>query len=357
MAGALTSMKSFEKFLKANYSEILYQLVITLVLFIFFSHSREGTESVSFSALFAPYKIAFFGNYLTGVVVINYILLPFLYYKNKPFSFAASVVFLLAVIVLVDEYFLERLYFPETRGTYFPGVAFTIIETLPLILIFVLFKLAWDFNRKQRELDRLKSLVQESEIKFLKSQVNPHFLFNNLNNLYAKALKQSPKTPEIILELSSVLRFMLYDSKEAYIPLSREIEHLKNYTSLYVLQIENRGDVRFDTDLTSSQFLIPPLLLVVFVENAFKHSTGSQSADIRIEIALSVSQEGQLTFICKNNYSSEYQADQTASGIGLENVKMRLKLLCSDKHQLKIAKDEEIFEVSLQMQLKPLGTP
>src|SRR5690606_25564746 len=116
----------------------------------------------------------------------------------------------------VDEYFLERVYFPEIRGTYFPGVAFTIIETLPLILIFVLFKLAWDFNRKQRELDRLKSLVQESEIKFLKSQVNPHFLFNNLNNLYAKALKQSPKTPEIILELSSVLRFMLYDSKEAY---------------------------------------------------------------------------------------------------------------------------------------------
>src|SRR5690606_22740068 len=124
----------------------------------------------------------------------------FLYYKKKPFFFAASVLALLVIVVLLDEYFLEQIYFPDTRGSHFPGVSFTIIETLPIILIFVLFKFVWDFYRKQREMDELKSLVQESEIQFLKSQVNPHFLFNNLNNLYAKALKNSPKTPTIILE-------------------------------------------------------------------------------------------------------------------------------------------------------------
>src|SRR5690606_41356503 len=119
----------------------------------------------------APYKLAFFGNYLMGAMVINYVLLPFLYYKKKPFFFAASVLALLVIVVLLDEYFLEQIYFPDTRGSHFPGVSFTIIETLPIILIFVLFKFVWDFYRKQREMDELKSLVQESEIQFLKSQV------------------------------------------------------------------------------------------------------------------------------------------------------------------------------------------
>ncbi len=349
-------MKPVKDIFNANYKEMLYQLVITIVMFIFFSENQEGTESATLHTIFAPYKVAFFSNYLLGAMVINYILLPVLYYRKKPVFFAISVLILLVMVVLVDELILEKIFFPETRGTYFPGVSFTIIETFPIILIFVLFKLAWDFSRKQRELDELKSLVQESEIQFLKSQVNPHFLFNNLNNLYAKALKNSPKTPDIILELSSVLRFMLYDSKESNISLSREIEHLKNYTSLYILQIENRGDVRFNTDLSSSQFIISPLLLVVFVENAFKHSTGSQSADIQILIEIKVTQEGQLNFVCENNYSSNHKADQSASGIGLENVKKRLRLLYPENHQLKIANDGEVFKIHLQMQLKPMGT-
>ena len=345
---------SLGNFFEHNYRELIYQLIIIMVVFIFFSHNQEGTEQVSFHSLFAPYKFAFYTNYLVGSLVINYLLLPFLYYKKKPLLFTLLVIIVLVLIVLVDEFVLEQIYFSDTRGTYFPGVSFTIIETLPIILIFVLFKLAWDFNRKQRELNELKSLVQESEIKFLKSQINPHFLFNNLNNLYAKALKNSPKTPNIILELSSVLRFMLYDSKENYITLSREFEHLKNYTSLYILQIENRGDVCFDTDLESDQFVISPLLLVVFVENAFKHSTGSQSGNIRISINTKVTKDGLLTFICENNYSTRYKANQTASGIGLENIKKRLKLLYPNKHDLSIVNEEDLFRVVLKLQLKPL---
>ncbi len=264
------------------------------------------------------------------------------------------VLMLLLMVILVDEFILEKLFYPFTRGTYFPGVLFTIIETLPIILIFVVFKFAWDFNRKQREVEELKSLVQESEIQFLKSQVNPHFLFNNLNNLYAKALKSSPKTPEIILELSSVLRFMLYESREDFIPFSRELEHLQSYTSLFVLQIENRGEVQFQTDLESNQFTISPLLLVVFVENAFKHGAGSQSKGIRIDISIQVTAVGQLSFVCANNHSPHYKARQSASGIGLENVKKRLQLLYPNQHRLSITDDGERFEVNLSMQLKPL---
>lgn len=349
-------MSYLTRFIRIHYYEILYQLTIVVVLFIFFSHNQEGTEQVSLPALFAPAKLAFFANYMLGAMVINYMLLPILYYKKKPLLFAVSVLTLLALIVLIDELFLEQIFFPDTRGTYFPGISYTIIETLPIILIFTVFKFAWDFHRKEREMDQLKSLAQESEIKFLKSQVNPHFLFNNLNNLYARALKNSPKTPGIILELSSVLRFMVYDSKKNNIPLSREMEHLKHYTSLYILQMENRGDVRFETELESAQFVISPLLLVIFVENAFKHSTSTQSADICILIKVRVTRKGWLTFVCENSYSREYQAICTDSGIGLENVRKRLQLAYPNQHKLNIINDGQTFKVDLQMQLKPLGS-
>ena len=347
-------MNSLKCFFREHYRELIYQTTITIVLFVFFSHNMEGTEKVSFEAIFAPYKFAFYSNYLIGAVIINYLLMPFLYYKKRPVLFIVSVLIVLVLIIFVDEFFLEQVYFPDTRGTHFPGIAFTIIETLPIILIFGVFKFGWDFHRKQRELDELKSLVQESEIQFLKSQVNPHFLFNNLNNLYAKALKNSPKTPSIILELASVLRFMLYDSKANYIPLSRELDHLKSYTSLFILQIENRGEVQFNVQMECDRFVISPLLLVVFIENAFKHSAGSQSADIQIGIDLHINSRGVLEFKCENNYSTEYRADQTASGIGLENVRKRLKLLYPNEHQLEISNSEGRFEVALKLLLKPL---
>lgn len=346
-------MNSLAQFFSNHYHEILYQLTIVVVLFIFFSHNQEGTEQVSMQALFASSKLAFFANYMMGAMVINYLLLPILYYKKKPFLFVVSVALLLVMVVLIDEFLLERIYFPDTRGTYFPGIPYTIIETLPIILIFTVFKFAWDFHRKEREVDQLKSLVQESEIKYLKSQVNPHFLFNNLNNLYSKALKNSPKTPGIILELSSVLRFMVYDSKEKDIALSREIEHLRHYTSLYNLQMENRGRVNFEVDLESDQFAISPLLLVIFVENAFKHSTRTQSAGICIQISVRVTSVGQLTFVCENSYSREYQTVEADSGVGLDNVRKRLLLVYPNNHKLNIANDGQTFKVDLQLQLKP----
>lgn len=122
----------------------------------------------------------------------------------------------------------------------------------------VAFKLAWDASVKQREVNELKDLIKESELQFLKSQINPHFLFNNLNNLYSYALDNSPKTPSIILELSSVLRYMLYDCKENFVPLAKEIKHLKNFTALNELQIEDRGSVRFETENLGGNYTIAP---------------------------------------------------------------------------------------------------
>jgi len=337
--------------LSPHIKEIVYQTVIILLLLVFFSFDLDETQNQSLQTLFKASKLAFFANYLIAAMIINYILLPVLYYRKRPLLFIAALSVLLTVVILIDELVLEQIFFPVTRGTHFPGVVFTLIETLPLIIVIVAFKLAWDSNRKQSELERVKGLMKESEIQFLKSQINPHFLFNNLNNIYAYAIENSPKTPSIILELSAVLRYMLYECNTNFVALTTEIQHLENYIALNKLQIENRGRIGFTKNIDNLCFSIPPLILIVFVENAFKHSAGSQTANIDVEISVQVSEEGKLTFLCKNNYSKHYQSPGLAKGIGLENVRKRLNLQYPAEHTLDIEDNGNIFMVKLMMQL------
>lgn len=338
-----------KRFLVKNYKEILYQFAVISVLFLFFSFVQDGTEKI------ASYKISFFLNYMVCAMVINYVLLPKLYYTKKMFYFFISIVVVVAMVIVIDEFVLEQIYFPDTRGTYFPGVLFTLVETLPVILIFVGFKFVWDFNIKQREIEQLKTLAQENELQYLKSQINPHFLFNNLNNLYAYAIDNSPKTPTIIVELSSVLRYMLYDCKENYVSLSKEINHLKNYTALNELRVEHNGTVGFNAVIASYHFTIAPLILTVFVENAFKYSTSSQSEDIFVDIHVEVSEKGVLVFKCKNSFLSESNNQNLAKGIGLKNVKKRLGILYPERHTLEISDKNNVYEIVLVLTLNSLS--
>lgn len=351
------TLKKIYQFIKKNYKEFITQLVVHLILFLFYSYNQDHTEIIYSSnrantALIYSYKISFFMNYAVAGLLINYILLPIFYYKKKFVLFFITVSLLIAGVILVDEFILEQIYFPTTRGAYFPGIPFTLIETLPLIIIFVGFKLAWDFNIKQSEIERLKVLVKESELQFLKSQINPHFLFNNLNNLYAYATENSPKTPSIILELSSVLRYMLYDCRENYVPISKEIAHLKNFTALNELQIEDRGTITFTNSIASLEFLIAPLILNVFVENAFKHSTASQSENIIVAIHINITNEGLLTFTCKNSFLPIQNTQNLSKGIGLVNVKKRLDLMYPSLHQLNINSIDNLYNVVLKINLK-----
>ena len=154
------------------------------------------------------------------------------------------------------------------------------------------------------------------------------------------------------MELSSVLRYMLYDCKEKYVALSKEIEHLKNFTKLNELQIEERGKVTFQTENIKAGYGIAPLILTVFIENAFKHSTASQTKDIIIDILIKVSETGMLEFECKNTFQHVTNTDNLSNGIGLKNVEKRLQLLYPDAHELVINNAGEVYQVHLKMQLK-----
>ncbi len=325
--------------------ELLLQFGLLILVFVFYTikhHDHRVTES----------EIAYFINYVTAAYVISYILLPKFFYKKKFLRFSLYLIIVLSFVIYIEEGIIEKIYFPTTRGKHFQNVIYGLGNCLPIITIITGFKFGWDAFLKQHELDTLKSEVHESELMYLKSQINPHFLFNNLNNLYAYALENSPKTPEIILELSSVLRYILYECKENYVPLTNEINHLNEFIKLSKLQLEERGEVLFSADVKSSSYMIAPLILPVFVENAFKHCTSSLSNNASINIDLNVLEDGKLDFICTNSYSEQSNTQNLSKGIGLENVKRRLELLYPHNYQLNINTKNDNYEVILQLQLK-----
>lgn len=330
--------------LRDSYKEIIFQVILNLIVFSFYSFERDSPG-------FETYQFWFYLNYALAALLINYLLLPRFYYRERYLLFTLCTLAVFTGVVVVEEMVLEKIFFPDTRGVSFQGSLYSLMAIFPVIIILSGFKFAWDALQKQQEVRALRASIEESELQFLKSQINPHFLFNNLNNLYSYAIENSPKTPSIILELSSVLRYMLYDCREQYVFLSKEIEQLENFTRLYQLQVEERGEVVFNAPDLKGDYHIAPLILIVFIENAFKHSQSCQSHNISIKIDIGISDEGWLEFRCRNNHQALHNTDHIPHGIGLENVRKRLRLLYPNKHQLSIKKQNERFEVYLRLKL------
>lgn len=329
---------------KKPYLEYLFLTVLIVVVFIFYSFDRRHPG-------INPIQIVFFLNFVAAALVISYILLPRYFYTKKYTQFILYFCIVIALVIFVEEGILEQIYYPDTRGRRFLGVFFNLLGCLPSITIICAFKFAWDLLEKQSEVENLKSTIQESELQFLKSQINPHFLFNNLNNIYSLSIENSPRTPEMILELSAFLRYMLYECKARYVPLEREIDQLANFVHLSQMQIEGRGEVKFEVGEINPGYQIAPLILMVFVENAFKHSSSSQADDISIEIKIWMTDDHKLHFLCKNNYLDQSNIHDLSQGIGLENVRKRLELIYPNAHKLVIAQTDGQFEVNLTMLL------
>ena len=299
-----------------------------------------------------PVEVAFFLQYALAAGVVSYALLPYLY-RGAYGYFGAGVVVLLAVVIVSEEVILEPLFFSGSRASMFPGVLYTLTEVLPLIAILAGGKFAYDAIRQQRQLADLRLAVREGELENLRAQINPHFLFNNLNNLYSHAVEQSARTPEIILGLAGALRYMLYESRAERVPLLREVEQLRHLVRLGELQIEERGCVRLRLSGPLGSLRIAPLLLNPFVENAFKYAMASQAEAIEIHISLRVTPPGTLSFTCSNTYAAGYRGDETGSGIGLANVRKRLELIYPAAYTLTVIPGPTHYRVTLQLQLPP----
>ena len=200
----------------------------------------------------------------------------------------------------------------------------------------------------------LQQVIQDKtsvELQALRSQVNPHFLFNNLQSLYALALKQSPQTPDIILQLSGMLRYMLYEADEAQIELQKEVTFMDNYIALQSLRSSaDKVNIQFIKEGKIENQKIAPLLFVSLLENSFKHGAKGSISGAYVHISLKTEKE-KLFFKIENNagQSEEETSKNEYKGLGLVNLKKRLTLLYPDKHQLKIESNDDTFRVELRI--------
>lgn len=205
-----------------------------------------------------------------------------------------------------------------------------------------------------RQLNEAKATAAQSvsELQFLQSQLSPHFLFNTLNNLYGISLAQQEKIPALLLKLSDLLRYSVYDAKELYVPLTDEINYIKNYTEFEQLKIGDRLhlDVMIE-EIFDSSVKVAPLLLIVFIENAFKHARNTLTDTIHISVMLKTFGRD-ILFSVSNSYdpnATKTEQRDLIGGLGLENVGKRLELLYAGKYELTTSRDESHYSIKLQL--------
>jgi LytS/YehU family sensor histidine kinase len=235
----------------------------------------------------------------------------------------------------------------ESKRLFFVGL----IQGIVIFLLFAIslsIRLAQEWYKNEKIKNKIKTQKINAELSFLKSQLNPHFLFNTLNSIYSLANKKSDDTTSAIITLSELMRYMIYETNNKFVSLQNEVDYIKNYISLQNLRLKDSSGVRFNVN-GNLDYNIEPLLLISFIENAFKYGTNF-TGETNINIKLIV-KENDLT-LNVSNYISLKEKNNPDSGIGLENIKNRLNLLYPNTHTLKIEQSDNLYHVELVLKLK-----
>lgn len=226
------------------------------------------------------------------------------------------------------------------------------------VFIFTLGFLARHSFRERQLKDELQQRQTASELSLLKTQINPHFLFNVLNSIYSLSLKKSDEAPHIILKVSDILRYMLYESKNELMPLEQELRILQDYVDIEKVRLAQSSSIRIQTPGELNGYRIPPALLLPFVENAIKHGIDSMAEHAFLDINIQVNQgKDMLYFRCFNNYKTKPCKTERAGGIGLENTRRRLELIYGPAHSLSITDKNGTFDVQLEINLSKHELP
>ena len=251
-----------------------------------------------------------------------------------------NVIFALATSGLIEHHHPFNFWRTATFPFYPAVMAFALSTSVRITM-------EWFKNERQKK--EMEAEKLSSELAFLKSQVNPHFLFNILNNICSLARKKSDETENAIIKLSQIMRYMLQDSKDEKVSLEKELEYLQSYIELQRLRLPESVKINFATEGRPELFSIEPLLLIPFVENAFKHGVSYQESS---EIAIRLVCRGQALLFSVVNHIAKHRSHtmEQGSGIGLKNVMRRLELLYPGKHLLKISDDDNQYKVELEIQ-------
>lgn len=298
-------------------------------------------------ATMLPLPILMAATYFLALYVVPRYLMP-----NKWIGF------LLWCIVVAALVFYTRIKWQEIvnylrSDQYYPipvnKMLKNIIRDYSIIALAVCIHIIGDYRRKQKLNEELIKAKAEVEIKLLKGQLHPHFLFNSLNNIYSLALSKSELTADSILKLTELLDYLVYRASMDTVPLAKEVQLLENYLGLEQLRYGNKLQVKADIAVQNDSMAIAPLLLLPFAENCFKHGGVGADGVFRVELHLYTDPK-KLYFSLSNSKRKTPNSPVTQSGgVGLENILKRLNLLYPDRHQLQISNAEEQYEVILEI--------
>ena len=332
-------------------SNLLIHCIVWAIIFLLpyvFNTGDENNETSSVD----PYRsINTITNFLwMGLFYLNaYVLIPRLFYKRKYLQYALVLFASFCIIILLHG----ALFKPFVTGRSFSFVPSSIHNIIPFlftIFVSVTYKTLIDRIHLEKEANERKQENLKTELSFLRSQISPHFLFNVMNNIAAMVRLKSDELEPTIHKLSSLMQYMLYETDEEKVLLQSEIENLQNYIDLQQQRFSDKLKLHVSLNVKENWHAIEPMLLIPFVENAFKHGTGIVQNPV-IEIDLKAEND-KLYFIVRNKFSDTETTKDKTSGIGLVNVKRRLELLYNNKHHFTINKRDNWFTASLELTLK-----
>lgn len=326
-----------------------------------------------FAALFSVSYLIFYAVYLFIFYFNLVVLVPQLYLRRRYVLYIASIVLLLLGVYLAQPF--DRIYnnhrnepafaggsgprFPpppgeENSALYRPDAGRQHIDIVSIVLFFMIWSLstAIQIIRQWRITERRAAQAEagkaNAELSFLKAQINPHFLFNTLNNIYSLAVTGSPHTPGAILKLSGMMRYMTDEASRDFVSLEEEIECISNYIDLQRIRLNTQVSINFSVSGNTPGKEIAPLVLMTFIENVFKYGISShESSEIIIKLFTG---EQSVDFFCQNRiFSSKQKAGRT--GIGISNTRKRLEHLYPSGHTLSIISKDDLYTVHLSLQL------
>lgn len=348
---------------------IFIHLTVWIILFglpLFLTDRGQGISWSQFwrsASVMTAFIIVFYINYL-------YLIDRFLY-KQKTKEFL--IINLLLIVVIASLMYFAHDYVmslnldgrPMRRRRRYQTIPYIFIArnmfSLALIVgLSVAIKMSSRWAKSESERKELEKAKVEAELNNLKSQINPHFLLNTLNNIYALIEFNPPKAQTAVEELSKLLRHLLYENNETYVPLQKEVEFIKNYIELMRIRLSKNVELITNIEVTpGSSTLIAPLIFISLIENAFKHGVSGNKKSF-IDIQLTEEPNGLVEFICKNSAFPKSESDKSGSGIGLNQVKRRLELLYPEQHTWtqKMVQNNggSIFESHITINTKEHGT-
>jgi sensor histidine kinase YesM len=289
-----------------------------------------------------------------SIVYLNYFFfLPrFLKHKNiGRYLFEFLIPF--SALIVARIYLQRYISVDSPRAEYYNSAIFVVQVTAITLFIAIFvgmlrFAVDWfELEARKKEIENEKLMA---ELNFLKAQINPHFLFNTLNNLYYLAYSKSENTTEVIAKLSQMMRYMIYDSNHPKVLLSKEIEYMQSYISLERMRLNNQIPIQFEVKGNADNVWITPLIFITFLENAFKHGVSNDNPNAWINIVIDRN-GNECIYTVKNSKTLNGKTAHEKSGIGLQNVKRRLELSYPEQHKLTIEDKPDDYFVQLNLTL------